>query len=295
MRSLNNCLACGSQEMSVVYEATYTGPADGAGEYFLNHRRKVARGRIVRCKQCRFLFTNPQFTADEYQQIYALAAREAPAQDPMQVAENLRFDRLASLVQKHAGRPDRLLDLGCGDGQFLTQVQAQEKVGYEVGGLTERIASGIKFMFGDFIADAGKAQLTDRSFSVVTAWDVLEHLPDLDRYIDAVSRLLVPGGLMFVTIPDADSFIARISGSRWNMLLLEHLWFFNRDNFERFMKHRGFTKVEDGPIPFAVSIAHLANRFSQTYGVDVRWFLKPFEKFVVSVPIGLIYAVYRRT
>lgn len=278
----------------MVYESTYNGNADGAAEYFLNHRQKVARGRIVRCKECRFLFTNPQFTPEEYDQIYASAAREAPEEDPLKEAEQLRFARLSSLVKEHAGVPHRLLDLGCGDGQFLKQVEAQEKYGYEVGGLAERTANGITFLSGAFLSDVGKLPLTEESFDVVTAWDVLEHLPDLELHIEAVARLLSSGGLMFVTIPDADSIVARLSGSRWNMLLLEHLWYFNSKNFEQFMTRYGFVKVEDGPIPFSVSIAHLAKRFSQTYGVDITKLVKPFNKLVVSMRIGLIYAVYRR-
>jgi 2-polyprenyl-3-methyl-5-hydroxy-6-metoxy-1,4-benzoquinol methylase len=65
------------------------------------------------------------------------------------------------------------------------------------------------------------------NFDLVTAWDVLEHIPRLDEYVKTVNFILKKDGLFFCTLPNISSFIARISGSKWNSLLLEHLWYFD--------------------------------------------------------------------
>lgn len=295
LRTLSECLVCGSQDAAQqIYEATYDGTADGAAQYFLKYRSTVAHGRIVRCVACGFLFTNPQFTPEEYQQIYAAAAREMPDADPLAIAEQARFARLARLVAKHAPSPQRLLDLGCGDGTFLRMAKATERIGYEAGGISTPPDSAVQIFSRDFLSDVGKEPLLEQSFDVVTSWDVFEHLPDLDRYAAAIARLLKPGGFLLVTIPDAGSLVARITGRKWNMILLEHLWFFDEKTFDRFMKRFGFRHIDHGPSLYSVSISHFAQRFSQTYGMDISAVAKPFNEMIVSLPIGLTYAVYQR-
>jgi 2-polyprenyl-3-methyl-5-hydroxy-6-metoxy-1,4-benzoquinol methylase len=296
LRNLSQCLVCGSSDApALVYEATYDGTVDGAAQYFLKYRRKVAHGRIVKCRTCGFTFTNPQFTPGEYELIYAAAARDMPEADPLAVAERARFAHLARLVGKYSRSPNKLLDLGCGDGTFLKLVSANEKVGYEAGGMTAESSPGLELISGDFLADTGKPPLVEHSFDVVTAWDVFEHLPDLDRYTASSMRLLAPGGFLFVTIPDAGSLVARLSGEKWNMYLLEHLWYFSAETFDRFMIRQGFRHITHGQSLYSVSISHFAQRFSQTYGIDITGLTSRFSKMTVSLPIGLIYAVYQQS
>jgi hypothetical protein len=44
--------------------------------------------------------------------------------------------------------------------------------------------------------------------------------------------VLKTGGHLFVTVPNSESFVARAMGKRWNMLLLEHLWYFSPKTIE---------------------------------------------------------------
>jgi SAM-dependent methyltransferase len=187
------------------------------------------------------------------------------------------------------------MDLGCGDGTFLRFVSAKQRIGYEVGDISTASSADLEIISGDFLSAIGKEPLIERSLDVVTAWDVFEHLHDLDQYCSAIARLLAPGGLLFVTIPDAGSLMARLAGEKWNMILLEHLWYFNAKTFDRFMTRNGFQHVDHGPSLYSVSVAHFAQRFSQTYGIDISRLAGPFSKMIVSLPIGLIYAVYRRS
>lgn len=294
MPTLSHCIVCGSKGIAVLYEATYKGDAAGASQYFLNQRSMVAKGRIVRCTDCGFVFTNPQFTSDEYKQIYAAAPRVNDAADRLAEAERLRFMWLAGLVQKYSGTDGRLFDFGCSDGKFLRIVSAREKVGHDVAHFSPDDSLAITILSGDFLSSVGRAPLLEQSFDSVTAWDVLEHLPDLDRYVGAMYRLLKPGGLLFVTLPNISSFAARATGHLWNMLLLEHLWYFTPNTFERFMAQRQFVHVAHGTTSFWFPISHFAERFAQTYGVDIRGIVKPIGKLIVTVPVGLMYAIYRR-
>ncbi|HEY9785982.1 MAG TPA: class I SAM-dependent methyltransferase [Candidatus Obscuribacterales bacterium] len=294
MRNLAKCLVCLAEGFDTVYESTFSGGAEEAPRFFLNQRTEVAHGRIVRCRSCGFVFTNPQFKAEEYSRIYAQVASEGQGNDVLAPAEALRFARLARLIESRLHKPQRLLDFGCADGGFLARVKAVERIGYEVGDPSTKQVDGYRIITGDFIHDAGHEPLSQGSFDAVTAWDVFEHLPDLDEHVSAISKIIAPQGLLFVTVPNIDSIIAKISGGRWNMFLLEHLWYFSPSTLERFLSRHGFASVEQGNLPFEVTLAHFANRFRQTYGVDFSPLIKPAKNLVIPLPIGLMYAIYQR-
>ncbi len=74
MRHLAECLACAGTEFEEYAASTFVGGVDEAPRYFLAYRERVAHGRIVTCASCGFRFTNPQFEADEYDEIYKAAA-----------------------------------------------------------------------------------------------------------------------------------------------------------------------------------------------------------------------------
>jgi hypothetical protein len=128
----------------------------------------------------------------------------------------------------------------------------------------------------------------------VTAWDVLEHLPDLTNYIDAFTSLLRSGGHLFVTVPNIASLSARLAGRYWNAFLLEHLWYFSPKTLERFMFDRGFKRIAKGFVPYDVPLSHLVNRLLQIYGLTTVSLPRSLGRFVVSLPIGLMFGVFKK-
>src|SRR5437588_5460891 len=88
--------------------------------------RKVAGWSRVRCKNCSFVFMNPQFTEEALRDLYTKRDEEAlinfyeRAHSP---ARMLNFAQLLRRLEKHAGSRGRLLDFGCGAGYFLGLAQ----------------------------------------------------------------------------------------------------------------------------------------------------------------------------
>jgi SAM-dependent methyltransferase len=54
----------------------------------------------------------------------------------------------------------------------------------------------------DFVAPDGDLSIIDQKFDVVLSSHVIEHQPDLIRHVRAVERLLRPGGMYFLLVPD---------------------------------------------------------------------------------------------
>jgi ubiquinone/menaquinone biosynthesis C-methylase UbiE len=89
-------------------------------------------------------------------------------------------------------RPHRVLDAGCGDGLFASQVAAPTVVGVDSAqAMVDRARSrGVDA----HLARIERLPFDDASFDVVVCNWVLYHLPDADSGLGELARVLRPGG-----------------------------------------------------------------------------------------------------
>lgn len=290
------CVVCGSHKNVCLYEVTFSGSVATAAEYFLSHRKAVAHGQILRCGDCGFVFTSPQFTPAEYSEIYQrVSAQSKGKADPIfQAAEKIRFARLSKFVRQYTGEGS-FLDFGCGHGGFLDIMDDDRGLGFEVGPPGSRQSSaGHKIVTGNFLELAGQYPFADEAFSFITAFDVLEHLPDLPLYIDALRGMTQQGGHVIVTVPNIASIVARMAGKRWNMILLEHLWYFTPKTLCQLFESHGFEHVVTRSIPYDAQLSHLINRVAQTYRINIPTPPQCLGSLVLPIPIGLMASVFKR-
>jgi SAM-dependent methyltransferase len=122
----------------------------------------------------------------------------------------------------------RLLDVGCGNGAFLSKMRA---LGWRVHGLEPdpaaakaARASGIDVVAGT-LADTA---WPEGSFDAVTMSSVIEHLHDPGDSLSICRRLLAPGGSLHIMTPNADALGAARFGPHWRGLETpRHLVLFN--------------------------------------------------------------------
>ena len=261
MRHLAQCLICASKTHRLLYSSTYSGGVAEAAHYFLAQRRASAHGDIRKCEQWGFVFTSPQFDISDYDFIYSTIGAEVVdgpnAGGAGEQATERRFRRLYDVISGLSDFRSPFLDFGCGDGAFLRVTGNANGTGFEIGSRGRRTGpNGSTIYCGNWPDLAGSA-IPWESQSFVTAFDVFEHLPNLDRDVDLIRRVIRPGGHLHVTVPDIGSTMAQIARGRWNMLLLEHLWYFNAETLDRFLNARGFTALAHHAVPYDASAEHV--------------------------------------
>ena len=130
-------------------------------------------------------------------------------------ADRARWEALLRRVRFDPARPARVLDVGCGEGDFLRHVgqraPATQRSGIELD--AERAAAARRADPDARIATgpAGDAlaQL-DGDFDLITLWDVFEHLDDPAAVLRALAARLAPGGALFVQTIHEDSLVPRV-------------------------------------------------------------------------------------
>jgi 2-polyprenyl-3-methyl-5-hydroxy-6-metoxy-1,4-benzoquinol methylase len=112
-------------------------------------------------------------------------------------------------------RFDKLLDLGCSDGYFSLLLKeasgASEVFGIDIDGIAVKKASkrGVNAIQMDL--DKADLPFRDKSFDGILASEVIEHLINVDHFLDEVRRVLKDDGLFVVTTPNLASWINRLS------------------------------------------------------------------------------------
>lgn len=120
-------------------------------------------------------------------------------------AEAVRFAALAL--------PRPLLDVGCGDGHFAQVVcDAPVEVGIDrnCAAAREAVARGAYRQV--VVATATRLPFPDQSFASVMSNCALEHIPELDRALHEIARVLRPGGLLACSVP-SHRFTAYLVGA----------------------------------------------------------------------------------
>ncbi len=154
-----------------------------------------------------------------------------------------------------------LYDVGCWVGFLMSEA---ERGGWETQGVEPSVFAagfarerlGLRVQTGTLES----ADLPRSAFDAVVLGDVIEHLPDPGAALDRIYDLLRPRGVLYLTLPDAGSRVARVLGARWWSVIPTHVQYFNRRSITRLLERHGFTVEWLGTAPKAFTVRYYLER-----------------------------------
>ncbi len=207
----------------------------------------------VECAGCGVIFLNPQPTVQTLKQQYTRAGllESGPAsawfQKKLYFVRQAARDRLQE-VRRYIRQGD-LLDVGCGMGDFCAVARG---AGFRVFGteFSDAYADHTTQVVGLQDIFIGRLQDIDfggRQFDVITLWHVLEHLPDPLETLICLRRVLKPGGVLGVEVPNTEQARARpmyrSDLEDYPLDRLEHLFYYSERSLQHLCERAGFHRL----------------------------------------------------
>lgn len=206
----NNCPSCYSTHITKALEVIdYT----LSGESF----------EIWHCNDCSFRFTQNipdkdsiggYYQAEDY--ISHSDTNKGIVNRLYRMVRRVTIKNKRNIIRSHTKlSKGNLLDLGAGTGAFAS---CMHRSGWQVSALEPDKEARKK------AADLYSLQLEDSSklfemaanhFDAITLWHVIEHVHSLHDYMDQLRKILKPGGVMFIAVPNYTSLDAKIYGQYW--------------------------------------------------------------------------------
>jgi len=198
---------------------------------------------VVSCDSCGLAFTVPRLTPEDFTLYYPssysayLPTGRPGARRGRSIGERVDALNREAIVRFGPYRriwrrmPGRLLDVGCGTGDLASTFAGHGWRAYgidpsEQAALHAR-AAGVDALAGT-LADA---PWPEGHFDAIVFNHSLEHVSDPGEDLAAAARLLRPGGLLAIAVPNFDSWHRRLFASAWFQLdLPRHLQHFDRDS-----------------------------------------------------------------
>lgn len=279
--------------VTVVHE-----PCPLCGEARVAPRFEKDGAPFFACRACGFAFARPVVNAnlanriEDYESSY-LDYLDETHEDPA----NLRAlrDWMARFGPLTAGP---LLDVGAGGGKLVRDLRRH---GVDAIGLEPSEALFERFLRGDehFVCEtlaSFAARTPPGRFAIVTAFDVIEHVPDPEALVRDAARLLRPGGRLYVSTPDVASLPARLLGRRWHYYHRYHLSYLSRATLRRLADRHGLEAVHFSQRGRYHSIGYALEYFVQVV-LGQREARVPRALYARVLPMNLfdvVYACFRK-
>jgi 2-polyprenyl-3-methyl-5-hydroxy-6-metoxy-1,4-benzoquinol methylase len=219
-------------------------------EWYRVAEKEVELG-IGKCPRCGLVYISPRLSAQAMSYVYGADAEATISHNYCWNGASDGF-RFAGIIRRlKTIQPEgNLLDIGCGAGQFL--VEAKRAGRWTVTGLEphEPAAAHARRAAECSVHNAALDDTSweSGSFDVVTMFGVLEHLHDPRGGLQHVHRLLRPGGVLAVYVPNFHylrlkdaGLIAWLRTGRWsNLHPQEHLFQYTPQSVRQMLDNTGF-------------------------------------------------------
>ncbi|WP_046743462.1 class I SAM-dependent methyltransferase [Kordia zhangzhouensis] len=191
----------------------------------------------------------------------------------------------------------KLLDIGCGTGDFLTEAQ---KKGWEIFGVEpDENARAIANKKTQTVIQNNEwlSEVAPTTFDVITMWHVLEHVPNLEEQISTLKRLLKSNGTLFIAVPNFRSYDAAYYKEYWAAYdVPRHLWHFSQTSIAKLFHKEKMKVVKILPMKFDAYYVSLLSEKHKTGKMNpinamYRGFISNFKAKSTSEYSSLIYVI----
>jgi SAM-dependent methyltransferase len=202
-----------------------------------------------RCGHCAVVFLNPApteaFLASAYDDSYYSYQDFSPEPGWKRFMRRVLWFTPGTTGDPEFARPGRILDIGCGSGEFLYRMK---QAGWETHGveLSKKAADigNEHYQLNIQSGTLGSAKLREGYFDYIRLNHSFEHITDPLPTLALIHRYLAADGRLFIGVPNVDGWQARRYGKHWwNLGPPVHPFNYSRGTLTWMLEENGFEVV----------------------------------------------------
>lgn len=203
---------------------------------------------IAKCKTCGLLYMDTQASQKDFLSYYMYGAAAPNYYDMFgQEDTDAYYHHLHELMKPYINTGSRILDIAGAWGEFAGYMSALGYKDITVLDPNETCIShakklGVKTVLTDSM-DMG--DVADDSFDMVILNHSLEHILDVDRTMNNISRVLKAEGYLFLEIPDAEGYMNE-AAAPFNFLTYEHVLHMSMNDMKNLAGAYGYEILDKG-------------------------------------------------
>jgi 2-polyprenyl-3-methyl-5-hydroxy-6-metoxy-1,4-benzoquinol methylase len=235
------CPLCNSSKFSKLFSKTVA--------YKFVFDNKPITFTVVKCDSCGLQYMNPVINSkglkEIYNKEYLAILNTYNIKD--KTLKDMRIEavhaKMRHIVKKTGLKSGKLLDFGCGNGEFIKENKKMfpkwNFYGYDFNESAEKTSKNT--WLGPSITST---KLEKGSFDVITMFEVVEHFTELHKTFEEISSYIKKGGYIYIETGNNASLISRIKKDKHFYYDIYHTIYFSRKTIRKLLEDKGFRIVD---------------------------------------------------
>lgn len=210
------------------------------------------------------------------------------------IFERVIFREARKVLEKansiSSSKTKRLLDFGAGKGQFLVEAKESGWTGIGIETAKER-ADFAREKYGVEVIQEfySEGKVREGNYDLITLNHVLEHLPDPIGLLKALlDSNLSKNGLVYIEVPRADSWQAKIAGKNWmHWDIPKHLTHWTEAGLEKELNRIGYKKVAERSFSIHLGVLGMLQALMSQLGFKGNLILNLKRKKTLGLLLGI--------
>jgi SAM-dependent methyltransferase len=222
------------------------------------------RSELWACTRCGLVMQQPRVAAADVPKLYPRAylahSGGSRGRGVYGWLKSILVRREARQLARHVPHRGRVIEVGCGNGKFLSVLHEVRPdiglAGVDIEDLGIADLPGLTFHHGQL----EEVEIEPSAFDAVYCSNLIEHVPDPPAFLAKCREVLKPGGVIVGITPDHLSLDRYVFGRYWaGYHYPRHIFVFNHRNIRAVLEHAGFevVRIEGAHAYWYLSLANL--------------------------------------
>ena len=288
-----NCPNCNKNSYEIIKNSNYLkiNSLEELKNIYKSSADELLIDQLVECKNCHLQYLNPRVDSKIITESYEDNVDETHiSQDISRIKTFTKsLKKIIKILNIKNLKEKSFLDIGSASGACLRSIKnlGFKEEGYE---LSRWMVEYGKKKYDVNINQGSIDNIEEnKKFDLISFWDVLEHVTELDETLKKAKKISKDRGIMIINVPDIKSLNCKIMGNKWPFYLNVHLYYFSKKTIETILNKYNFDLIDHFPHWQYLELGYLCKRAKKymkifNYIEKLIYFLKLSN---ISVPYNI--------